>query len=155
MQIGFPIGGGAGGGTECCRIFHNANIVVPSGIWTAVPANSERFDTDNMHDNAVNNSRITFNTAGKYLVWHNGWWNVNVAAGSRLAFIRLNGVTLIGGWSDGVHIAGNAVTHACLTIWDFSVGDYIEAVVLQNSGVNDLYVSAASYAPETAAHRLS
>ncbi len=39
-----------------------------NSAWTTVTFDTEAFDTDGMHDNATNNSRLTVQLAGKYLV---------------------------------------------------------------------------------------
>ena len=49
-----------------CSVYHNAYQTIPTNtsMGTAVILNSGYFDTDGMHDNSTNNSRITFKTAG-------------------------------------------------------------------------------------------
>lgn len=51
-----------------CRVYNNANISIPNATYTALQFNSEDFDTDNMHDNTTNNTRLTCKTAGIYLI---------------------------------------------------------------------------------------
>jgi hypothetical protein len=48
--------------------YHNATQSVSPSTLIYPALNSEAFDTDAMHDNTTNNSRITFKTAGTYLV---------------------------------------------------------------------------------------
>jgi hypothetical protein len=38
-----------------------------SSVWTTIAYNGEAFDTDTMHDNVTNNSRLTVKTAGYYV----------------------------------------------------------------------------------------
>ena len=142
-------GGGGGGSPQACRVFNNANQSIPTGIATVFAFNSERFDTDAMHDNAVNNSRITINTAGKYAIGANIQWAAN--DGDVTLELLLNGATVI-----AKNIKGKrATTLEIDTMDDFSVTDFIECRVTQNNvGAQDVTFSAQS-SPEFWAHRLS
>jgi len=96
---------------------------------------AENFDTDGFHSNVTNNSRLTVPSgkAGKYLVNFQADFALN-ATGVRYAFITLNGSTNVGkvqlaptGASDAWIVSVNAILN-------LSVGDYVEARLLQNSG---------------------
>jgi len=88
-------GGGGGGPTEAARAEHSVDQAIPNATPTVLAFNSELFDTDTMHDNATNNSRLTINTAGKWLFGFNGRWENN-AAGERHARLLKNGTTIVG-----------------------------------------------------------
>ncbi len=112
-----------------------------NGTATLVPFNSETFDTDSMHDTAVNNSRIVHNTAGLY----EEDWLLTIAGGvayTQLDMnIRLNAAGASGGgtslrtqpYSDGTR---GAVTMGLRYLRFFNAGDYTEAFVTQSSGGN-------------------
>ena len=59
--------GGGGGSFVGCRIYKSAGQSIGTTL-TAVTFDTESFDTDTMHDNVTNNTRITFTTAGYYEV---------------------------------------------------------------------------------------
>jgi hypothetical protein len=40
---------------------------IDTGVYTALTFDTETFDTDNMHDNTTNPTRLTVNTAGLYI----------------------------------------------------------------------------------------
>lgn len=46
-----------------------SNVSVNSSNWTSLTAGSEAYDTDTMHSTSSQTERITFTTAGKYLLW--------------------------------------------------------------------------------------
>ena len=102
--------------------------------FTAVQFNgTDKYDTDSMHDPASNNTRITINTAGVYVVQGEMYWGA-AATGVRLGRIRLNGVTTLNtaivpntGGSDGVSTAVGVT-------YPFAVNDYIELLGYQSSG---------------------
>lgn len=122
----------AGGYTEGARAYHSTTQEIPNIDFTALAFDSERYDTDNIHDPTTNNSRLTCKTAGKYVIsaavgfFHN-------ATGIRRVHIWLNGSTPIG-WQD-IHSLSDT-DHYCTvsTIWDMAVNDYVEVRVFQSSG---------------------
>lgn len=116
-----------------CAVFHSVAQSIPDDTDTILAFNSERFDTDTMHDNATNNTRITFTTAGIYSVTFVCVWNKN-AVGDRKAAIRKNGADVLG--TDAKH-AGDAdlfVGQSVTVQESFAAADYVEALVRQDSG---------------------
>jgi hypothetical protein len=112
-----------------CKVYQNSGSNI-SGSAEVVAFQVEEFDDDTMHDNVTNNSRITINTAGTYLVGA----TVTVLADSKamIARIRLNGSTYITG-------GGNPSTNgpsmaSCSVVRAFSVNDYIEVIATAGSG---------------------
>jgi hypothetical protein len=85
----------------------SANVAYTSS--TAIPWDAEDYDTDAMHDNATNNTRITFQTAGIYRVtasvlWSFGAPNISIVDLS----IYGNGVTVIGqNYTQGISASTN------------------------------------------------
>lgn len=58
----------AGGYNEGAKVTHSEAQTAPSKTQHVLIFDTELWDTDGIHDNAVNNSRLTCRTAGKYLV---------------------------------------------------------------------------------------
>lgn len=119
--------------SQRCRVFNSANISIADSSDVALTFNSERFDTDSMHSTAVDTERITFNTAGQYLVGATLRFAAN-ATGNRIVRIRLNGTTYI--CEQVLPPVGGAqpARFTLNTIYDFIVTDYVEVVVFQTSG---------------------
>jgi len=117
--------------------YRSATQTIPTADGTALALNVELFDTDSMHDNATNNTRITFRTAGTYVVDLSSSW----AADPANAYIKI----LKNGTSDLKlqQIVGDYRSMSLTAIRDFVVGDYIEMIVFQNSG-GDLATIAAA-----------
>ncbi|MBA7701520.1 hypothetical protein ES703_110260 [subsurface metagenome] len=122
-----------GGYTEGARVYHSAHQNIPNLTLTTVAFNLESYDTDSIHDNAVNNSRLTCKTAGKYLITAPYLFAGN-AAGYRQAYLRVNGVTTIV-YSRLDSPGGGEFFLLALTTWDLAVNDYVELLVYQTSGV--------------------
>jgi hypothetical protein len=85
-----------------------------------------------MHDVSVNNSRITFNKAGKYSIVAQGWWASN-ATGHREMGIRRNGSQLIA-YTNNAAVSGTRTHQNCSMVFEMAAGDYCEVVVVQTSG---------------------
>lgn len=128
-----------------CRVFHSTSQSISAGAGeTALAFNGEQYDTNTMHDTATNNSRITFNTAGKYYVFGCVAWQSSTV-GFRTASIRLNGTTLI--VRDNKRSLGTHDTNVSC-VYNFSTGDYIELTVAQTSTAALNVLRTANYSPE-------
>jgi hypothetical protein len=117
--------------TQACRVYQTVADSI-SSAWTDVLAfGAESFDTDSMHDNVTNNSRITFTTAGRYCVGGQLRLANNTVIG--LA-IRVDGTTVIASSKQGN--SGSPEIVAASTIYEFAVGQYIELVGYAGSTSN-------------------
>ena len=123
----------AGGGTDYSARAHSSTTQsVADNTVEAADLAAERFDTDTIHDNVTNNTRLTATTAGKYAIHGQVEWAGN-ATGVREIAIRLNGSTII-----GINRASNLDTSTIYlevaTFWDMAATDYVELTLFQNSG---------------------
>ena len=112
----------AGGSFKGCRVKQSTT----QSVWTtlvAIAFDAETFDTDTMHDNVTNNTRITFTTAGYYQI--SGVFNSDANVVSR-AGLRLNWTTYIYESSVGNAGASLANGDTISSIYQFSASDYIE-----------------------------
>jgi len=136
------------------RAYHDANQNIGTGAWQPLALNQERYDTDTMHDLAVNNSRLYANTPGIYTITGTILFDAN-AAGWRGAVIELNGT--------GVFIASQAtlslgaVDATAVTVatqYELAEGDYVELNAYQDTGVGLNALVLANYSPEFAMVRV-
>ncbi len=126
------------------RVYHSAGQSVANATYTILAFDSERFDTDAIHDNVTNNSRLTCKTAGKYLISGNISWDAT-ASGDRELVIVLNSSPNIA----AVRVnASSYCKQVVTTIYDLAVNDYVELYVMQTSGSPLLVVAAPPYSPE-------
>jgi hypothetical protein len=111
-----------------CHLFQNLSSTINSGLFNVQAFQLETFDNDLMHDNAINNTRITFKTAGAYS------FGANITAVGQLqlmARIILNATTVLAG--DGTVSFVAAPTPVNVSgIYQFAVNDYIEVSVSGN-----------------------
>jgi len=111
-----------------CRVYQTTTTSL-STTFATLAFGAENFDTDTMHDNSTNNSRITIKTAGKFSVGGQASTAANAALGVR---ILLNGTTVI----SRVFQGNSGVTEGAnvSTIYDFALNDYIELQAALGSG---------------------
>lgn len=133
------------------RVYHNAAQSIPNNTATTLAFNSERNDTDTIHDTVTNNSRLTCKTAGVYAISGTLEYATN-ATGERSVAIRLNGTTYI---AAAANSGGISVTQlSCTTQYIMAVNDYIELIAFQDSGGALNVNSTANYSPEFMMTRL-
>lgn len=134
----------AHGTMPAARVYHNVDQSISHNTLTALAFNSERFDTDTIHDTATNNSRLTCKTAGKYNIIGQVTF-ASSTTGLRSINIKLNGATIIAFIEASADNSG-ADRLQVTTLYDLAVNDYVELVAFQASGeaLNVRFSSASS-----------
>lgn len=128
------------------RVFHNAVQSIPNNTVTALTFNSERADTDTIHDTATNNSRLTCKTAGVYQISAHVGYASNTT-GYRVLQLTVNGTTTIA--SEVVTPVTGVPTRLTVTsLYALAVNDYVEAQAFQTSGGALNTEQVANYSPE-------
>jgi hypothetical protein len=122
----------AGGSTDRASVYHSADQSIPNNSATTLAFNSEYYDSNTLHDNATNNSRITIATTGRYLVIFRAVFATS-ATGYRAGVLLLNGGSFIDWQSYAAAPTGTSGVQNMI-IREFTAGDYIEAQVIQTSG---------------------
>lgn len=101
---------------------------------TALLLGSESTDTDTIHSTASNQSRLTAQIAGKYLVTGAVDWASN-ATGVRRLRVKKNGTTDYA--VVNVAAVNGSTTNLTISAFvDLAATDYIEMVIFQDSGVS-------------------
>lgn len=114
------------------RAFNSANISIPNNAVTALTFDSERHDTGALHSTSSNTGRLTAPSAGLYAIGACVRWNPT-GGGTRQLYLRLNGATFIAE-QVGDFTSGAAVMQTIETQYRLAATDYVEVVVLQQSG---------------------
>mgnify|MGYP001591350753 CR=1 FL=1 len=70
-------------GDLSARAYNSGALTLVDGVGLLLTWDTEEFDTDTIHDNATNNSRLTCKTAGKYLVCVNAHFNSAATASTK------------------------------------------------------------------------
>lgn len=138
---------------EGARAYHDANQEIGDDDWITLALNSERFDTDTIHDLSTNNERLTCQTAGVYLVVGLVSWAAN-ATGNRGVRIVKNGSDVI---AEDYHqaLASGGFIQGVKCIQQMEVGDYVTLVVKQDSGGALDVTGSNAFSPEFMMQRLA
>lgn len=137
------------------RAYNSADQSIADITVTALAFDSERFDTDAIHDPVTNNSRMACKTAGKYAVVAN-LRHTTLSFGNNTifeAYIRLNGTAVVAkferlfGAYTGAGV-GYTLDINLSTILDLVVNDYLEVIVYHNLGSAQTIKALGNYTPE-------
>lgn len=134
------------------RVYHSTSQTIGPLAETVLTFDSERYDTDAIHDPAVNPSRLTCKTVGCYATFAH--INSDISSGdTQYAYIRLNGTTAIA--MQPQYFATGARAFTVGTIYPLAVNDYLEVVYFHTDATNRLVLKSDNYSPEFLMHRLS
>lgn len=116
------------------RVKRNSTSTIPTAAWTAISFAAEVFDTDNMWVSG-SSTRITFNTAGKYIV--GAFYSLlnNTSGGPTRAWsLRTNGANY---YARKDYAASTfEIRDGTTDLISVAAADYMELVVYQDSGAN-------------------
>lgn len=142
------------------QAFRTSIQSIPNNTLTALTFNVEFWDNDTMHSTAALTNRITFTTAGKYLVTFLGSWHPqsgNTGTETvRLIEMRKNGTDILamdtrGAINDGF---GTFIGQNLIVEEEFIATDWVEVLVQQNTGAA-LQYSSESFSPVFTAYRMA
>lgn len=132
-------------GTSAVKAVKTAAQSIPNSTVTAITfPQTDEYDTDGMHDPAVNNTRITIKTPGLYELTADASWGTGTTGRRQLHFLK-NGTTVIRSVQDQAQNEAAAwhgnliVAHALL-----AAGDYVEVMCFHTQGAA-LNVDQASF----------
>ncbi len=117
-----------------CSIKETTAQSVPDGVLTALTSNEENFDSDSMHSVTTSTSRITMQTAGRYLLVATVEFASNVTGHRQFEFL-LNGSAAYGLVRVDRVSTGNATLMSGARPFVFTAGQYAELRVLHIAGV--------------------
>ena len=117
-----------------CRVYRTADQSIPHSTWTSLLFTHEDYDTDSMHSTVSNTDRITFNTAGLYLVV--AYTVMETVNNSNIDSLRilLNGSYPMAGINFFLTTSYSTMQATIAVIHPFSASDYIVSQVFQYHG---------------------
>lgn len=114
-----------------CRIELTGNLVVNHDSWKSICWTAEKFDTNDMHDNAIDNPLIYIRRSGIYVVTASLGFAVN-GNGCRRIRLRKGGITLA---ENAALPSPSYLCHVSIhNIEEFEVDESIHISCFQDSG---------------------
>jgi hypothetical protein len=132
-----------------CRVYNSAAQSIPNSTQTNLSFNTERYNNGGMHSTISNNSRITAQKAGVYVITGNVEFASN-ATGMRVVGVILNGATPMAEVRIPA-VNGNTTILSVSTLLHMAINDYVELFVYQDSGGALNVTLLADISPEFAA----
>jgi hypothetical protein len=128
-----PIAGGAASYVGA-SVYKTGVQSCSNGSDNIVTWDAEYFDTNTIHDNVTNNSRLTVPTGygGKWLINYQIAWGAT-STGAKWNYIYKNGTDVFGTFITYVS-AGSNITVSASLVLNLTAGDYIDCRAGQNSG---------------------
>jgi hypothetical protein len=125
-----------------CFIYRTSADTAQNATWLRPTFDAELYDTDSMHDLSTNTQRITFNTAGIYVISAGIYFENNSTSGERILCLSKNASnadpqTATAGVNVGTQYinTGEAYMRMSLTtIHRFNVADFMTMHLFQNHG---------------------
>ncbi len=137
---------GGGGYLGGALVSKSADQTIPNAAWTDITWNQESYDTAAIHDNVVDNDRLTVPAGFNRVSLNANAYMLNYAGGFRILNISKNDDYVIGGGV--VRHAGSGVVEPAINvqsaILEVIPGDYFKARVYQNRGGNVTLIAHAS-----------
>jgi len=132
----------SGGYTQGCRLLNSTSQQIPDNEWIIITFDMELWDTDTMHDPALNPERITCHTPGKYLITARAIWS-NAPGTLRILELYDQTDELCARDVQPSFAAFQTATKL-ITMRDMAENDYVYCAVIQDSG---LILSLPTYDP--------
>jgi len=126
-----------------CRVTQSSGTSLSDNTETTVAFATEAWDTDSMHDTVTNNSRITIQTTGIYVV--TAGLAVTSATETLDAMLRVNGSTYIARARDSVTSSAFAQYVNVSAIYSFTAADYVELRAYQDNTANSSRTTDTTY----------
>lgn len=142
----------SGSGFRGARAYHNTTQSISTGTPTAVALNSELYDTNTLHDNSTNNSRLSLDQEGFWRVIGQVSWATNTS-GRRTLRIDRNGSTTDTIVTLPPASGANTYMQVDVDVEVTSSSDYVELIAVQDSG-SSINLAGGSSATWLAAHYL-
>lgn len=134
------------------RVYNSGNIAIAHNTSTALPFDSERFDTDEYHDIVSSTGRLTVPVGGAYLIVANIRFASNAVGYRQLSLekdgaVLIAAVTQIGSGSNDQLLSVSAIVQAL-------AGQTFRCLAYQSSGGSLDVVVQSEVSPEFAIARL-
>lgn len=134
-----------------CRLRNSSSQSILNSTFTALSFDTADWNVNSMYSGA-HPTRITFPTAGKYLVIGQSGFASN-ATGRRTLDVWINGATIIGRGETDPNASAQTFVNVNAIV-NANMNDYAELYAWQNSGGTLGTVQGASFTPQFASYKI-
>ena len=117
-----------------CKVSNSAAQSVANNTLAILTANTETEDNDGMHSTVTNTSRLTAQTAGRFLFGTVVEFAANLASYNQVDFLKNGATGLPGTRLPPVTTSSHPTALVLYTLERMSVGDYVETRVRHTAG---------------------
>lgn len=114
-----------------CNITNSSSIALASGVYTAIPFDTNLKDAKNMHNTVTNNTKVNILKEGNYNITGTIGFDLN-SSGIVMLGIKVNGTNFIG-LTRRTSAADTVIMQVTAQFY-LNANDYIELVAFQSSG---------------------
>ncbi|KKL22040.1 hypothetical protein LCGC14_2439430, partial [marine sediment metagenome] len=118
---------------------------ITTGTWTALPFDTDDFDTDTIHDVSSNTERLTATTAGVYVIVAYGGFASDAAGELRGFKIREGGDTDLA-FDYVFPLTGQATLNTITVIQKLAAAEYVEFLVFHDKGTDLATIAERTFA---------
>ena len=134
-----------------CRIRNSGTQSILNNTFVALTFDTEDWDVGSMHSGG-SPTRITFPTAGKYLLVGQTGFSAN-STGRRTLDVWINGSSIIGRGETDPNASAQTFVNVNAIV-NANMNDYAELYAWQNSGSTLTTVQTASFTPQFASYKI-
>ena len=116
------------------RARNDAIQTIPNNSGTLLTLGVEDFDSQNLHDNAINNNRLTAPIAGLYHITASVRWHANTAGRRVLGISHNDAATIARDTVSPNNTSTFGPEQDADTLFRMSAGDFVDVSVFQDSG---------------------
>jgi hypothetical protein len=131
------------------KVTDNSSEEIPDNLDVPKEWSTVRYDDGDLHS-SCDESILTFNRPGIYLVQVNVAWEPVLASGIRQEIIREGTSDSIAG-NRASRVVNAQTRRTMMTIWNFDIAEYISLRVFQDSGLDVDIQKTGNYSPELSA----
>ena len=125
----------SGADLDRCCVTKSVDQSIPVTTWTDLTFDQEQYDTNGMHDNVTNNTRITIQEDGEYRITYHVLHDA-MDQKTFWAKVDKNGV-LLSGYTQDIRVGSKDSSHEVVKLNSFlytlSAGDYLELQVYHDN----------------------
>jgi hypothetical protein len=135
------------------RVYRATDQAIPTGVSTAIAFSAYRYKVGDVWTAAAP-TRLVAPVSGLYALTAGLRWESSAAGARRQALFRVNGATIVRVHEYGPQLLGTLPHQPLADEYELAAGDYVELMVLQDTGANLNIFANGNWSPELTFRRV-